>query len=375
MKKLVLTLFTVLILGSLTGCAATLPVQLPTGLQVKPIARSDAGTPFDATRNGTFATVVKGSVALTDLQGKSVKVLDGAVSALSFSPGGDRLAVALPAEDGTWLRILDGSGRTLGETKIGGRITSVAWRSEKEVLAGVLNVRKFSFGSQMTSRLFQWDGSGVPVATTLNDVTLRPHVAGLPDQLLYNQLFIAVSPYRDEIAYTTLKDPPLFTPYLKVLIRNIETGGGAEVGQVQLGEGKVVYAPDGESLLIGDAENAARRVSLPDGKELESFPSAAVSPALSPAGSYLLLDGHLYRKGKEIATFPAGTRGVFLPDGSAIAVSYQGQLYLVSGLDDGPVPALPADLERLLKLRRLRSQKLITDQEYHKQLERKEPMQ
>ncbi|WP_224960334.1 hypothetical protein [Geomonas subterranea] len=373
MKNLVLTLLAVLVLGALTGCAATLPAQLPAGFQVKPVARADAGTPFDASRNGTFATVSNGKVALTDTQGNSVNAADGGASALSFSPGGEKLAIALPAADATLLRIVNRSGGTLGETRIPGRVISVAWRSDQEVLAGVLNVRKFSFGSQMVSRLFQWDGSAAPVVSTLNDVTLRPQVAKLPEQLLYNQLFIAVSPFRDEIAFTSLKDPPLFIPYLKVLVRNLETGGGKEVGQAQLGAGKLLYTPDGESLVIGDKENVSHRISLPDGKEVESFPGAAINPALSPSGEYLLLDGHLYRKGKEIATFPAGSRGSFLPDGSGIAVSYQGQLFLISGLHDGPAPPLPADLDRVLKLRRLRSQGLITDEEYRKQLERKEP--
>ncbi|MBJ6800411.1 WD40 repeat domain-containing protein [Geomonas propionica] len=372
MKNLLLTLCAVIALGSLTGCAATLPAQLPAGFQVKPVARSDSGTPFDAGRNGHFATVTDGTVALTDLQGKRVTVANGGASALSFSPGGHRLAVALATTGGSLLRIVDLNGATLGETKVAGRITSVAWRSEKEVLAGALNIRKYSFGSQMVSLLFQWDGSGVPVATTLNDVTLRPHVAKLPEQLLYNQLLIAVSPYRDEIAFTSLKDPPLFTPYLRVLIRNLDTGGGSEVGQVQLGQGKVMYAPDGESLVIADTDKATRRISLPEGKPVENWPSAAVNSALSPSGRYLLLDGHLYRKEKAIATFPAGSRGVFVPDGSAIAVSYQGQLFLVSGLEDAAAPAPPADLDRVLRLRRLRSQGLITDQEYQKQLEGKE---
>ncbi|QWV94394.1 hypothetical protein KP004_04190 [Geomonas oryzisoli] len=373
MKNFVLILLSVLALCSLPGCAATLPAQLPTGLEVKPIACSDAGTPFDASRNGTFATVSNGVLTLTDQQGKSVGIGRDGAGVLRFSPSGERLAVALPSKGGSLLRILDRKGATVAETPIAGRVTSVAWRSDKELLAGVLNIRKFSFGSQMTSRLFQWDGTTPPVATLLNDVTLRPHVARLPEQLLYNQLFIAVSPYRDEIAFTSLKDPPLFTPYLKVLVRNLDSGGGSEVGQVQLGEGTVIYTPDGESLVVGNAEKASRRISLLDGKELEGWPSPAINPAMSPSGSYLLLAGHLYRKGKEIATFPPDAKGSFLPDGSGLAVSYRGQLYLVSGLDDGMPPALPAGLDRVLKLRRLRSQGLITEKEYRDQLEQKEP--
>lgn len=372
MKKFLSVLFVFLTLGSLAGCATTMPARVPEGFQVKPIAGSDAGTPFDAGRRGAIASVTGGSVLLTDLQGQSVTIAQTAAVALSFSPAGDRLALALDAGNATLLRIVDTTGRTVGETKIPGKVTSVAWRSEKELLAGVLNIKKLSFGSQMTSRLFRWDGSAAPLATILNDVTLRPQVASLPDELLYNQLIIAISPYGDEIAFTSLKDPPLFAPYLKVFIRDLESGSGSEIGQAPLGKGKVIYTPDGESLVIGDANDATRSISLPEGKELESWPSAANNPALSPSGAYLLLNGRLYQKGKEIATFPSESRGSFLPDGSGLAVSYRGKLYLVSGLKDALPPALPAELERVLKLRRLRSQGLITDKEYRKQLE-KEP--
>lgn len=367
MKK---TLFAVLVafsLGSLAGCASTMPAQLPEGFQVKPVARADAGAPFDVNRRGAFASLSKGEIEITDAQGKSVSIARGAASALSFSPSGDRVAAALPSGNLTLLRLLDGDGKVLGETQLTGRVTSVAWRSESEVLAGVLNVKKYSFGSRVTSRLFQWNGVAAPLATTLNDVTVRPRVGNLPDDVLYNQLIIAVSPYGDEIAYSTLKDPPLFSPYLKIVTRHLESGSASEVAQASLGAGKVVYTPDGDCLVIGDAEKSARRISIPEGKELESWPSAGSNPALSPSGSYVLLDGHLYQKGKEIATFPPEAKGVFLPDGSGLALSYQGRLYLVSGLKDRPGPALPADLDRVLKLRRLRSQGLITDQEYKNQ--------
>lgn len=373
MKNFALTMIAILALGFLAGCAATLPAQLPEGFLVQPIARSDADAPFDAARNGALATVAQGTVELTDALGKSVSLGQTGATALSFSPAGDRLAVTLPEPNGTLLRILDRGGKLLGETRIHGKVTSIVWRSEKELLAGAVSIRRRSFGAQMTSHLFQWDGNAAPLATVLNDVTLRPQVGNLPDDLLYNQLIIAVSPYGDEIAYTTLKDPPLFAPYLKVLVRNIEAGTVSEVGQAPIGKGKVVYTPDGESLVIGDANDATHRVSLPEGKELESWSTPANNPAVSRSGRYLLLDGHLYQKGKEIASFPPESRGAFLADGSGLVVSYRGNLYLVSGLKDSAAPALPGDLERRLKVRRLRSQGLINDQEYRKQLEKKEP--
>lgn len=373
MKNLLLTLSALFTLLSLAGCAATLPAQLPAGFQVKPVGRSDAGTPFDVGAKGALAAVAQGAVELTDAQGMKRKVADEAATAISFAPAGDKVALALPAQSATLLRILDVSGRTIGETKVAGKVISIAWRSDNELLAGILRINKFSFGSQVTTHLLQWDGKGAPVDTTMIDVTLRPHVANLPDDVLFNQLYIAVSPYRDEIAFASLKDPPLFSPYLKVLVRHLDSGSGYEVGDAPLGAGKVFYTPDGESLIFANSVETTQRVSLPERKELESWDSPMINPAVSPSGNCVLLNGHLYRKGKDIATFPPDAKGSFLPDGSGLVLSYQGKLFQVSGLNDGAPPALRADLERVLKLRRLRSQGLITNKEYRKELEQKEP--
>ena len=57
----------------------------------------------------------------------------------------------------------------------------------------------------------------------------------------------------------------------------------------------------------------------------------------------------------------AATEGV-----ATFALSHKGKVYLLSGLRDGAA-ARPAALERILKLRRLRSQGLISDAEYQQQ--------
>ena len=364
--RLIAALLTVT-LSALAGCSTPLRgVRMPEGFRIERIAGSDAGTPFDVSRGGAFASVSDGSIVITDRRGDSFGIDRSPATALCFSPAGERLAAALPSGNATALRLFDAKGKVLGETKIPGRVTSLAWRSGEELLAGAVSIRKFTFGSELKSRLYQWNGADAPVATTLTDVTLRPQVAKMPEETLYNQLIIAVSPYGDEIAYSSLKDPPLFVPYLKVSVRHLETGAEIEVAKTSLGAGKVLYTPDGESLVVGDL-NGARRVSIPDGKEIETWHFPGRSPAISPSGEYLFLDGRLYRDGKAVADFPAGERGIFLPDGSGLALSHQGKLYLVSGMKEGPAPVPPSDPDRLLKLRRLRSQGLITESEYRRE--------
>ena len=353
---------------TLTGCTTLMQgaPPLPEGFTVKDVAKADKNGPFAVSRNGSFAAVSGKALVLTDASGGR-KIAKAKATALSFSPSGAKLAAAVPGEKQTTLRLFDDKGSALAETTIPDRVTSLAWRSEGELLATALTIQRFSFGSLLTSRMYSWDGATAPVATTLGDVTVRPALGKVPEEELFKTLNLAVSPYGDEIAYSTLKDPPLFQPFLRIAIRHLETGAEREVAQTDLGSGAPIYAPDGESLLVGDAHRMTRRLTLPDAKEINAWPSPGNNSAISPSGSYVFLDGTLYQDEKSVIHFPEQSRAAFLPDGSGLAVSYDGKLYLVTGLEDQAAPALPADLGRLLKLRRLRSLKLITEQEYRNQ--------
>jgi hypothetical protein len=364
----------------LSGCTPFLQVsQIPEDFEVKTIAKVDADAPFAVNRSGGFAAVYDDALETIAPEGTISKIAEGAVIALCFSPSGDRLAAAvpalappgqpaLPAGSKTVLRLFDRQGSVVAETTVPERITSITWRSEAQLLATAASIKRFSFGTEVISRLYLWDGTNPPVATTLGDVTVRRPLAKQPDEELSMNFNLAVSPLGDEIAYSSLKDPPLFSPYLSIVIRHLETGAEREVGKTSLGSAGPIYTPDGESLLVNDTQAMTRRLAIPDGREMDAWPSSGRYPALSPSGSYLFLDGRLYQGGRLVASFPSQTRGLFLPDGSALAISYQGKLYLVSGLkDQAAAPLPPADLERLLKLRRLRSLGLITEKEYKAQ--------
>lgn len=353
---------------SLTGCTTLMQgAPLPEGFAVKDIAKADADTPFAVNRSGAFAAISKGAIQMIPPDGKGREIAQGTATSLCFSPSGDKLAAALPAEGKTLLRLFDKDGKLLAETTIADRVTSMVWRSESQLMATAVSMTKFSFGAGLSSRLYLWDGATTPVATDLAYVTMRPALAKVPDEALFNTLNMAISPYGDEIAYSSLKDPPLFTPYQRIAVRHIESGAERDVTQTSLGSRGLIYTPDGESLLVGDSHALTRRLSISDGKEMDAWPSAGNSAALSPSGSYLFLDGRLYQNGRTILSFPSQARGTFLPDGSGLAISYDGKLYLVSGLKDPAARPLPADLERLLKLRRLRSLGLITEKEYRAQ--------
>ncbi|HEY5512987.1 MAG TPA: hypothetical protein VIK40_05010 [Geomonas sp.] len=358
-----------LLLCTLTGCAATLQSSpLPEGFTVRNFARIDAGAPFAVNRTGAVAAVAEGTLKVIDPSGgPGLSIAPAPATALCFSPGGERLAAAFATTDQSLLRLFDLQGKVLAELAIPGRVTSIAWRSENELLATVLVLKKYSFGTELTARLYRWNGAAPPVVTTLSDVTVRPHVARLPEETLFGSLSLAVSPYGDEIAYSTLKDPPLFTPYLRIAVRHLESGAERDVAKIATGSGGPLYAPDGESLLVGDSQALSRRMSLPDGKELDAWPVPGDHLALSPSGSYILLDGRLYQGDRELVSFPQHATGAFLPDGSGLAISHEGTLFLVTGLTDPQRPKLPVNLERLLELRRLRMLGLISDKEFKAQ--------
>lgn len=367
-RPMIVVALILLISSTLTGCATLLQTTpLPEGFALKKVAKSEPGTPFAANRRGSLASVTGNGIEITDADGSSRTISGDKATLLCFSPGGNRLAAATPTDNGTVVRLFDLEGKLLGETAIAERVTSMTWRTGEELLAASLTIKKFTFGAQLTSRLYQWDGQTAPLATTLSDVTVRPPVGKIPQEVLYRSLILAVSPYGDEIAYSSLRDPPLFTPYLKVATRHIETGAEHDVAKTSIGSGNIIYTPDGESLIVSDAQAMTRRISVPGGKETFAWPSPGSNAALSPSGNYTFLDGQLYHEGKTIVSFPPQTRGAFLPDGSGLAVSYEGKLYLVTGLRDKASAPPSADMDRLLKLRRLRSQGLITEQEYQAQ--------
>jgi hypothetical protein len=83
---------------------------------------------------------------------------------------------------------------------------------------------------------------------------------------------------------------------------------------------------------------------------MDAWPSPGRYPAISSSGAFTLLDGTLYQDGRSVLSFPAQAMGAFLADGSGLAVSYSGELYLMSGLKDQARPRSAAE-QRHHKLR------------------------
>jgi hypothetical protein len=361
-----------LVFWTLTGCSAIMETsKLPDGFALKEVAKTDAGTAFAVSSRGSYAATKDGKLMLVEAVGTMKPLGPGSPALLCFSPDGSKLAAALPGKDkATTLLLFDAAGKLKAETAVPDPITSMSWRSEQELLATALEIRRHGSGSTLISTLYAWDGGSPAVATRMSDVTVRQEVAGLSDQELYDTLKLAVSPYGDEIAYSTVKDSPISTPNIRIVTRNLASGAEHEIGTTSMGSGGLLYTPDGGSLIVGDAHALTRRLALPGGRESNAWPSSGDYPAISRSGEYLFLDGRLFQDGREVAWFPTRSRAAFVPDGSGMALSYDRKLYLLTGLNDKPAPPLPKDLNRLLQLRKLRSMGLISEKEYRAQKQR-----
>lgn len=356
-----------------TGCARLpLTAPLPAGMEVFPVSRVEKGSPFAWEPAGRRVALVRDGLRIVTLASGEDQVASSASpAALAWTPDGESFAAAFPEKDVSFVRIFAMDGRRIGEARMEGRVGRLFWLPNGDILASSVKLDLHSFGGGMKATLYRWDGRGEPLGTTLGETTVKPLTLRDWGGLLYRTVNLSISPFGDEILYTRLYDPPAFSPYLKVILRHLESGREREIASVAITSGGGVFSPDGEEVLYGDGIRESRLVDPWRGVEVSSRPLPGRGIALSPGGRHILIDGRLFREGKEIAAFPPGSAGEFSPRGDRLLLSSEGRLYLVEGLGTEPSgPIVPVVRERLLKLRRWRSEGLITPEEYRAVRER-----
>lgn len=361
-----------LLLLALTGCAH-LPTSapLPPGITVTAVTRIDRGAPFVWAPGGERIALGRGGLRLLDLAGGTeLKIWDESPVDLAWSPDGSRLAAAFPREGKTTLRLFDpANGAVMAEAVVAGRVSGLGWGGAGELLAAAVDITTYSFGGNFRQLLYRWSGTDSPVAATLAETTVKPLTLRQWGEALYRVFHLTVSPAGDELIYTRLHDPPALLPYLQVVLRHQATGAEREVATVGLESGGALFI--GDVVVYGDGRGGIRRVDPWQVRELASFPAPGVNLAISPGGSHLLADGRLYRDGNELAVFPAESSGLFAPRGDRLLVRNGSTLFLLAGLPaDEAAPPGMAVRERLLLLRKWRSQGLISADEYRAAKER-----
>ena len=365
----VVAAFFCLVLFALPGCAR-LPVigKLPSGMEVAPLAAVPPTSPLACAPTGGAIAFVDGGLRVTaDGEGAGRLIAPDEPYILAWSPDGARLATATERGEATTLRLFAASGTVLGETRVSGRITDLGWRSTTELIALGLHLETFTFGGHVREFFCRWNGAGEGTVTTLAETSLMRSTLLRWGRSLPGLLHLAVSPWGDALVYTRFHDPPNFSPYLKVMLRHLESGVEREIAQVSLDSGGVLFTADGTQVVYGEGV-AASAVIDPWGEEQRvTFPVAGHILAASPGGGSLFIDGHFYRDGREVAVFPATSGGCFAREGRELIVRSGSRLYRVTGLPrDVPEAVTPDERLRLEALRRWRIEGLITVDEYRR---------
>ncbi len=369
-RGICLLFIAIVLFAVISGCAS-LPIAgpLPEGVSVKKLRHFDGSSPLAWHPTGDTFAFADDLLQLYDLQtGNTVPFVPATgLAALDWSPDGRKLAAAFREGDDSLLRIFDISGNVLAESKVRGDVTKLMWRSADEVLASAVLTKKFSFGTNFSGVLYRWKGTAAPTARVLNDTTIKKATAGIPKEALYHTFTFTVSPLGDEVVFTKLIDPPMFPAYIKIVMYNLETGAEHEAvtGEAAVSSGGAAFTADGERIIYGNGFDSTVQLDPWTGAKKNALPSPGRTIAVSPANLYLFLDGTLFRKDKAVASFPAMVKGAFSPHGDHLLLSFEKNIYLISGLKEPPVATLPpAVKERLLVLRKWRSEGLISPAEY-----------
>ena len=353
------------------GCTS-LPVSGPqaANLSATAVTRVAPAAPWCV--NPTDSRIAMGDNGLQLVEpatGIKTRLAPPSPSALAWSPDGKRLAAALPGGDSTTLAIFSRQGESIAKAPVPGRVTRIEWVSPADLVALGVGTRRFSFGDAITATLYRWDGTAAPQATTLFETTVKPLTIRQWGERVITSISMTISPERDEMLYTRLHDPPAFSPYLRIILRNLDSGAERDVATVPLSSGGGRFVGTGERIVYGDGSSSKLMEPWSD-KVVQTFPVPGKQLSASPAGKYLLLDGHLYQGETEIASFPPTTEGKFAPGGE-LYLHHGMDIYRIGGLTESiPAPLPPTVAERLRTLRAWRSEGLITDREYRENRER-----
>jgi hypothetical protein len=346
----------------LVSCA-NLPISgtLPPGITLEHVARIHANAPFAPDPAGKRVALVQHGLVLLDVAARTnLLVSPDAPQAIAWAPNGQHLAAAVQNERDAQVRIYDTGGSILGSSIIPGRVSSLVWRDDKELLIAALEVKVFSFGANFAQVFYRWDNGKPPIRIELQNATLRTKVHRELGTDLYQLFTFSLSPYGDAIVYSQLQDPPAFSPYLRYILRNLDTGSEREVASATIKARGAIFAGGDDYILCGDGATITVLRDPWNERNLAVFPYSGRSLAASDGGNTLLIDGNLFRSGQLLFSFAANATGSFAAEGRLLFVQQGNQLFLVSGLPPDPASSVPAkNRDRFLTLRQWRSDGLI----------------
>ena len=351
----------------LVSCAG-LPISgnLPPGSSITQLSRIQDGAPFEPDPSGKQVALARNGLTLLAVAtGVGVQLSPDNPKVLAWAPDGSRLAAVFRHIRGSEVRIYATSGRILGACVITGSVSALVWRGEHEVLMTAVEVKEYSFGSNLVQALYRWDNGKPPVRVDLQNTTLMPRTRQAVGPELYRLFTLALSPYGDAIVYPQLHDPPAIAPNVRFKLRNLATGSEKDVATASLHSGGVIFAGGDDRLLYGDGESETVLRAPWQEQNLAAFPGPGHSLAASGSGTTLLIDGRLFKGGRLLLSFPPDTSGSFSAGGSLLFLRRGEELFLMTGLPVDPPPTIPSDIRgRFLTLRQWRSDGLMSPADF-----------
>ncbi|WP_459861740.1 hypothetical protein [Desulfuromonas carbonis] len=315
---------------------------------------NESGTTLLAISDAGLVLVRPGSGARQLLPGP-------APASAAWGPNGS-IAVAWNEEAGCRLALLEKSGVVRSAVHLPGRVTSLA-RAGAEVIASLLALETFSFGSHCQLELVRWNGHDAPQRSPLWETTLKPGSAERLGRHLFTVAALAPAPDSEELLLGEIHDPPAARLYSRIILLPLAGNTGRILVNLAgiappgrwLGDGETFLFTDGGTLFRFAPRLEERPQPLGPGRRLH---------AVTPAGDWQLVDDQLRHHDLPLAQFPGLSSGSFAPDGTTLALADQGRLLLVTGLKTEPAPPPPTDRERLRKLRHWWRAGLIDNDDY-----------
>jgi len=356
------------------GCSS-LPLsgKLPEGLSVEQLTSVDDNAVMAISPDGTVVALTSSGLKLYHIPNRQLLEVTGQTPRrIAWSPNGYSLAATYADSGKSVIHTYDQHGIRVAETAIDGEITDISWLSEAELLTASVEVKSYKFGSNFNSVIHRWQpGRDAPKRIDLKNTTLQPANASRWSTTLSRGPMIDVSRTADQILYLHPVDPPLFTPYLKLILRDLASSKEMEIGPVNLGSHGGRFTADGENVIYGDGIGKVTRYNPWTGETVATLKSAGKELEISPAGDYIFADGALFHGTDMLAMLAPGGTARFTPNGSQLLVAAKGDLYLLSGLHPANEKLLPLQqLEKLLQPRAWRLDNLISARDYKDALEK-----
>jgi len=375
MQRLTLTLIATLItLLFLTACS-TLPLngKLPDGLTAEKIVSVDKGSAFALSPDAKLVGMVSDGLKLLHVPSKEHIPLDKRVPLkLAWSPRGQSLAALFVKDDGSSIVIYDQYGTALAEEPFTVRLTDIAWLSEDELVAGGVRIKSYKFGHNYKSLYFRWKpGRDMPTENELRDTTLQPATVAKAQSYLDRGPMLKLSPQSATLLYLHPVDPPVFTPYYKLIMKDLASGKELEIASVSFSSAGGSFSADGERILYADGNGTTSLYNPWTEETLRKTSTPGSNPALSPEGENWISDGAFFRKNGAAIPLAEGAEAQFSLDGSRIMIRGGSDLYLLTGLPPGEgILFVPAVAEKVAKLRSMRIQGLVSPKEYQENLQK-----